>query len=189
MVKQIYHECGVVLMNMNPQQRSKPKPKSQAQKRPLKGNDPVPRKRQKVSESSGDKDQAKNKGKAKAKGILASTWRWSPSRRTVAVNKANCVRLFDIGVESGKRDQKIVEITKEINTMTNIDVNFALMTAEHYKKEIYKIQRKVIKLGVGDEEAVLLLPKEEQELYKQLKDAGQVAEANKCTMSGNSSLV
>lgn len=189
MVKQIYHHYGQIGFDYDLNISRKAKPKPQAMKRQSNDmNDPPPKKKQKLSESE-CKESTGNAKRSKTKGKLASTWRWSPARRTVAVNKANAIRLFDITVDGGKRDAKIEEITKEMNQLTDIDVNFALLTAEHYRKEIYKIQRKVIKLGVKDEGPIALLPDEEQELFKQLKDAGQVEEADKCTVSGNTCLV
>ena len=183
MVRQIYREYGEIGfeydMNMN-QNKSKPKPKGQ--KRGLKADGTNPKKKQKISESG-------NAAKAKTKGTLAAAWRWSPPRRTVAVSEAVKNRLFDIGVANNKRDSKIDEIVKNINGMKEIDVNFALLTSEHYRKEIYKIQRKVLKLGVADEQSILLLPKEEQDLFKQLKEAGEVKEASLTTMSADSCLV
>lgn len=126
--------------------------------------------------------------KATAKSIssqtLSQTWRWSANRRKVAVEQAVKHRLFDIKITGGRRDSKMNVIVSEMNNMTDIDINFVLLTVENYKKEIYKIQRKVIKIPTDQ---VALLPNEEQQLREQLKQSGDIEEANKSRMSANSS--
>ena len=88
----------------------------------------------------------KSKTKSNSKQLLAQNWRWSPPRRTIAVEQAVKYRLFDIKLIDGKRDQKIAFIVTEMNGMTDVDINFVLLTTESYTKEIYKIQRKVLKV-------------------------------------------
>ena len=126
----------------------------------------------------------KTKPKSASKQLLASKWRWSPPRRKLAVEQAVDCRLFDIKITDGRRDAKIACIVANMNKMTDIDINFALLTIEHYTKEIYRIQRKVLKI---DDEQLDLLPKEEQTLFQQLKSSGEVEEARLTQMSANSS--
>ena len=170
----------------------------------INSSQPRPKKRQKVSvntksnnhndpnvksksHSKPQKPQppsSKSKPKSNSTNLLAPSWRWSPKRRTIAVKQAVKYRLFDIKIVDGKRDSKINVIVSEMNGMTDIDINFVLLTVDSYKKEIYRIQRKVLKFK---EDQLDLLPEEEQQLHQQLKQSGHVAEANKSRMSANSS--
>ena len=136
----------------------------------INANNPRPDKRQKQSK----------------KQHMANTWRWTPKRREVAVKKATDCMLFDIKVDKGMRDAKISVIVSEMNQMTDVDVNFALLETTAYTKEIYRIQRKVLKIN---EDQLDILPEQEQLLYKQLKDGGHFEEASKARMEANSSFV
>ena len=161
-----------------------------AKKRSMSATDPVPKKKQKLSGSGSEcKDTNIPMVRTRAQAVLGESWRWSPARRAVAVQQAVSCKLFDMKVTDGKRDSKIADIVHDINQMTHIDVNFVLLTKEQYTKEIYKIQRKVIRIGVNDKSQIALLPMEEQELFKQLDASGHVKEASKAKMSANSSSV
>lgn len=129
--------------------------------------------------------RSRKRQKQEKKQTMANTWRWTPKRREVAIKKATDCRLFDIKIDKGLRDRKMASIVSEINGMTDVDINFVLLTTEAFKREIYKTQRKVIKVP---EEQMNLLPAHELVLRKQLKEAGEVEEATKTRLAGNTSL-
>ena len=163
-----------------------------SRKRNVSSTDAVPKKKQKVSEPenknrSNSKVAAKTKTKAQT--ALADAWRWSPTRRAVAVQQAVKHRLFDIRITSGKRDNKIKDTVADMNEMIDIDIYFILLTVEQYTKEIYKVQKKVIKIGLNDKAQMLTLSDEEQDLCKQLDESGHVTEAVKARMPANACLV
>lgn len=119
---------------------------------------------------------------------LASKWRWNEQRRQTAINKAVAVNLFSYSVEDGSRDAKCKEIVSELNKNTEEDINWVLLTFEAYRKKVYEIQRKVLKLKDNDD-ALDLLPEAEKQLFEQLKEIGQVQEAGIAKLAGDTSSV
>ena len=147
------------------------------------GDNPNPHKKAKTVTEIKPKSKTK---KLSRNQILSDSWRWTKARREICVKKATSVNLFGIKVTGGKRDQQLRVIVHELNQMTDIDVNYLLLREELYKKEIYKIQRRLERLN---DEAVQYLPECEQVLFKQLVDAGHIAEARKARLSAEESSV
>ena len=104
------------------------------------------------------------------------------------MRKAVECNLFSYSVDDGSRDKNIKALVNELNNDTKDDINWVLLRFDQYRKQIYQMQRKLLKFA-EKEDSLHLLPQSEQNLFEQLKQIGQVKEAAVTKLAGNMSLV